>query len=288
MPWTGVRHASSSPWQDLTANEPPGLCNPYAEYPFLRNVLGYKRPWVYYLAMFLNPILRFNWIFYAIFSGELQHSALLSFFVGFSEVCRRGIWTLFRVENEHCTNVGRFRASRDVPLPYEIEPPNPSPEAENADIETVPVLPHHQASPRSWRQSPQTFGGGDDATAAATSSSHLEAQHGPPSGSLRRRSTLGAMPSPIQRGIQRVGTIMGEAHTQDFERKRKPMAAEPGSPFQGAATAEDEESSDEEVEEDAGPRSLAAIEQDREDRATNDEDVRAAQDILDRHPSASR
>ena len=30
------------------------------------------------------------------------------------------MWVLFRVENEHCTNVGRYRASRDVPLPYEV------------------------------------------------------------------------------------------------------------------------------------------------------------------------
>lgn len=268
-------------YQNPNANKPPGLCNPYAEHPFLRDVLGYKRPWVYYLAMFLNPLLRFNWIFYVIFASELQHSALLSFFVSFSEVCRRGIWTLFRVENEHCTNVGRFRASRDVPLPYEIEPPTSSPEAEN---ETAPVLPHHHMSPRSWRHSPQTFGGGD-AAAAASSSSNLEAQHGP--GTLRRRSTMGAMPSPIQRGIQRVGTIMGEAHTQDFERKRKPMATESASPYQGAATAEDEESSDEEVDEAAGAGDLAVMEDDPEERVADDEDLIGAQEILDRHRSAT-
>ncbi|KAL8746411.1 MAG: hypothetical protein Q9184_007751, partial [Pyrenodesmia sp. 2 TL-2023] len=80
------------------------LGNPYAEHPFLREVLGYKRPWAYYIAMVLDPILRFNWIFYAIFSGSLQHSALLSFMVSLSEVLRRAMWTLFRVENEHCTN----------------------------------------------------------------------------------------------------------------------------------------------------------------------------------------
>ncbi len=66
--------------------------------------------------MALDPILRFNWIFYVIFTNNLQHSALLSFMVSLSEVLRRAMWTLFRVENEHCTNVGRFRASRDVPF----------------------------------------------------------------------------------------------------------------------------------------------------------------------------
>ncbi|ORX96222.1 SPX domain-domain-containing protein [Clohesyomyces aquaticus] len=96
------------------------LGDPHAHHPFLRDTLGYKRIWTYYVAMALDPLLRFNWIFYAIWPIELQHSAVLSFVVAFSEVCRRGMWTLFRVENEHCTNVGRFRASRDVPLPYDV------------------------------------------------------------------------------------------------------------------------------------------------------------------------
>jgi hypothetical protein len=30
------------------------------------------------------------------------------------------MWTLFRAENEHWKNVRRFRASRDVPLSYDI------------------------------------------------------------------------------------------------------------------------------------------------------------------------
>lgn len=53
---------------------------------------------MYYVAMVVDPILRCNWIFYAIYSNEIQHSAMLSFSVALSEVLRRGIWTLFRVE----------------------------------------------------------------------------------------------------------------------------------------------------------------------------------------------
>lgn len=79
------------------------LLDPYAKHRFLRNTLGYKQIWLYYFAMIADPILRFNWIFYAIFADEVQHSALLSFLVSLSEVCRRGLWMLFRVENEHCT-----------------------------------------------------------------------------------------------------------------------------------------------------------------------------------------
>ncbi|KAJ5775214.1 uncharacterized protein N7511_000225 [Penicillium nucicola] len=96
------------------------LGNPYAKHPMLREVLAFRRVWVYYVAMVLDVVIRFNWIYYAIFIRNIQQSALLSFMVSFSEVCRRGIWSIFRVENEHCTNVLLFRASRDVPLPYDL------------------------------------------------------------------------------------------------------------------------------------------------------------------------
>ena len=45
---------------------------------------------------------------YAVIPLQLQHSAVTSIVVAVSEVLRRGMWTIFRVENEHCTNVGRF------------------------------------------------------------------------------------------------------------------------------------------------------------------------------------
>lgn len=79
------------------------LLNPYAKHRFLRDTLGYKQVWLYYVALVVDPILRFNWIFYAIFADDVQHSAVLSFIISLSEICRRGLWMLFRVENEHCT-----------------------------------------------------------------------------------------------------------------------------------------------------------------------------------------
>ena len=266
-----------------------GLCNPYAEHPFLRDVLGYKRPWVYYLAMILDPILRLNWIFYAIYANELQHSALLSFFVGFSEVCRRGMWTLFRVENEHCTNVGRFRASRDVPLPYDIIPPSPSsPQDTNIIEPQAPAPEDHPHRSATWNDPI-----GENAGIAT--SSNLEAQ--PSSGSLRRRATLSS--TPIQRGIARVGTMMNQAHVQDFERKRRPVAPEPASPYQGARTAEEEdEDEDEDDEESSDEEGMAedGVEGGGEDGAEEEdeggvgrqieEDVQGAQEILRRHRSA--
>ena len=228
--------------------------------------------------MALDPILRFNWIFYAIFSGELQHSALLSFFVGFSEVCRRGIWTLFRVENEHCTNVGRFRASRDVPLPYEIASPSPStPEEEEPQGHPSPEL-HRRTAPS--QTSPSSAG----------ISSNLEAQ--PQSGSLRRRQTM--TNTPIQRGIARVGTMVTQAHAQDFERKRRPDVPESASPYHGARTAtvessdEEEEDEVEEEGEEEGEGTGGHVEGVvGQERRADEEDMLDAEDILRRHHSAT-
>lgn len=229
--------------------------------------------------MVLDPILRFNWIFYAIFTGELQHSALLSFFVGFSEVCRRGIWTLFRVENEHCTNVGRFRASRDVPLPYDIMTPTSSTPGEEEEPQSHPS-PEQRRRPGPFQAPPSSAG----------TSSNLEAQ--PQTGSLRRRQT--PTNTPIQRGIARVGTIMTQAHAQDFERKRRPDVPESASPFHGARTTAAVESSDEEEdEEDEGSEAIGgnaeggAGEEERRAEEEDVQDVQDAEDILRRHRSAA-
>ena len=248
------------------------LLNPYAENPFLRDVLGYKRPSLYYTAMIIDPILRFNWVFYAIFSSELQHSALLSFFVGFSEVCRRAMWTLFRVENEHCTNVGRFRASRDVPLPYEIPSPTSSSGNDEAnrpqDENPPPDTPHYPRRPSAQRppaQSPAYTASGVD----------VENQSTP---SLRRRPTVTAT-TPIQRGIARVATIVTQAHAQDFERKRRPGVADDDDKYNKYRNAQEEGSSEEEDDE----------EEEGEDESSgeNQQDLLDAEGILERHQSAT-
>ena len=248
------------------------LLNPYAENPFLRDVLGYKSPGLYYIAMIIDPVLRFNWVFYAIFSSELQHSALLSFFVGFSEVCRRAMWTLFRVENEHCTNVGRFRASRDVPLPYEIPSPTSSSGKDDAvrpqDNDPPPGTPHYQRRPSAQRQLPQS-------PAYTASGVDVENQ---PTPSLRRRPTVTAT-TPIQRGIARVATIVTQAHAQDFERKRRPGVADDDDKYNKYGVNQQEGSSEEEDDE----------EEEGEDggSADNQQDVLEAEGILERHQSAT-
>lgn len=170
---------------------------------------------MYYVAIVIDPILRFNWILYVILPRQLQQSALTSFFIALSEVCRRGMWSLFRVENEHCSNVGHFRASRDVPLPYEIPS---SPEVSGRPSGETEARPEgEQLSPHLRRTS----------TAPTASGVDLETGGTRPSPHRRRATSFAAPPggqqeSPIARGLTRMGTIIRDAHAQDFERKRKP------------------------------------------------------------------
>ncbi|KXG49679.1 uncharacterized protein PGRI_056470 [Penicillium griseofulvum] len=173
------------------------LGNPYAKNPMLREVLAFRRVWVYYAAMLLDVVVRFNWIFYAIFITNIQQSALLSFMVSFSEVCRRGVWSIFRVENEHCTNVLLFRASRDVPLPYDIPAPAAAPlDGSLEDVQLQEQQQQHASTP---------FMSPGDVEHGTPSMSSMRARH-------RRPSIT----------ISRVGTIVASAHAQDFERRRLP------------------------------------------------------------------
>lgn len=212
--------------------------------------------------MIFNPLLRFNWVFYAIFASELQHSALLSFFVGFSEVTRRGVWTLFRVENEHCTNVGRFRASRDVPLPYHLENSAFTSDGDvNKSKLSDPGLSKKDSADRSRPH-------------AATGT---DVEQGPagdlefPSGSLRqRRYTSTALPdSAIARGIARVGTAIAQAHAEDFERKRRSGQAD-----------------DDDIDKKRSSSGASSDEEDEPDPA-DEHDLLYTDRILDRHPSVT-
>lgn len=218
------------------------LCNPNAKHPFLRNVLGFRRVWVYYVAMVLDPILRFNWIFYAIYTHDIQHSAVLSFFVGFSEICRRGMWSIFRVENEHCTNVHRFRASRDIPLPYALTTPDDT------------VSTYEETYEPATQQDPilgSPYAGAEDAgTATGT---ELDLERVATADTLRRRRTLQQQqqqqPPPPVRGMSRVGAMLAAAHAQDFERKKKPDAlsgATENMDGDGVSSEFDDEDEDEE------------------------------------------
>ncbi|RHZ61310.1 SPX and EXS domain-containing protein, partial [Aspergillus thermomutatus] len=195
------------------------LGNPYAKHPLLREVLAFRKVWVYYAAMVADVIIRFNWIYYAIFARDIQHSALLSFMVALSEIFRRGVWTIFRVENEHCTNVLLFRASRDVPLPYEVASPEVEVDRPGEDMQ---LQDQHATTPLS---------------------APADIEHGTP-------ITPGLATRP--RGLSRVGSIMAAAHAQDFERRKRPDQLAGASATHGPTTTDD--TSDEEEDDQVDSR----------------------------------
>ena len=202
-----------------------------AKHPFLRERLAYKQVWVYYAAILLDVILRQQWIFYAIFTRDSQHSAIMSFFVSLAEVLRRGMWSLFRVENEHCNNVGKFRASRDVPLPYDLP-----------DSRTTSPVQQREAqaptTPASEQEQPASTGVDIEAPSPGTT--------------LRQRRSPVTPQTPAMRAIQRVGTIIGMAHAQDFERRRKSPDGADGS----LAQEEDDAGSSDDDDDDDGDGSI--------------------------------
>jgi len=177
--------------------------------------------------MVIDPILRFNWIFYVINIHELQTSSMVAFLIGLSEVIRRGIWTLFRVENEHCNNVGRYRASRDVPLPYDIEEESD----QNMLHKTAEDVANDARAPQNHKQplAPSRPGvpermPSERLSREGTRASATDIEQGHPTtsaASLRRRRPS-ITNSPIARAFRQAGNTMRSAHAQDYERKRKP------------------------------------------------------------------
>ncbi|KAJ9659444.1 Xenotropic and polytropic retrovirus receptor 1 [Coniosporium apollinis] len=234
------------------------LGDPYCRYPLLRKTLGYKQVWIYYVALVLDPILRFNWILFAIYKNDIQHTALLSFILAITEVLRRGMWSVLRVENEHCTNVRRFRASRDVPLPYEVSTLTGSP--------TQPTRDEQQ------RLRPHTF----PPLVRVTTPAHatgvdLEATPGAQANLSQRSRRPESSPSPMTRGMSRIGTLLQEAHAQDFERKRRP---EVGLKHQRGFESSDEEDSEKElggIEDEMGEVNDGREEEEGGDEEANEE-----------------
>jgi len=165
------------------------LLDPYASRPFLRKSLGFKPAWPYYLALFINPIIRCDWFFYIIYADQLQHSALLSFLLALAEVLRRFMWCFFRMENEHIGNVGANRAYRNLPLPYHFRVES-SPAGEE-DINSSTYLP--------------SSGGSLDLERMETT--------------RRGTSQPATRPTSLVHTMTRVGRTMNQAHLQDYERR---------------------------------------------------------------------
>ncbi|KAE9455501.1 hypothetical protein C3L33_12597, partial [Rhododendron williamsianum] len=96
-----------------------GLLNPKSKNPWLRDDLIVKNKSIYYVSIAFNFVLRVAWVETVMrFNTGQFESRLLEFFLASLEVIRRGHWNFYRLENEHLTNVGKFRAVMAVPLPF--------------------------------------------------------------------------------------------------------------------------------------------------------------------------
>ncbi|KAK3325567.1 EXS family-domain-containing protein [Apodospora peruviana] len=232
------------------------LLQAHARHRYLRDITALK-PWVYYVIMTIDPILRFSWIFYAIFTHNTQHSTVVSFAVALAEVTRRGLWAIVRVENEHCANVAQYKASRDTPLPYRLEQQQQQQQQQRPILEPIVEdscqqedLNRYASADRAGSvQSIRATGvdvppPGSGLVGAATEepSARRATEEGSPGasgsggGTFRRRyaDTMG------KKSILR---IMADAHKQDFE-KRRPPAEEMKAATATAAEEEGEEDED--------------------------------------------
>ncbi|KAJ6864250.1 phosphate transporter PHO1 [Populus alba x Populus x berolinensis] len=77
---------------------------------------------VYFGAMVLNVFLRFAWLQTVLnFQVPFLHRQAIIAVVASLEIIRRGLWNFFRLEYEHLNNVGKYRAFKSVPLPFDYK-----------------------------------------------------------------------------------------------------------------------------------------------------------------------
>lgn len=96
-----------------------GFLNPNSRNPWLRDDLILKNKSIYYISIALNVVLRIAWVETVMrFHVTTMQWRMLDFFMASLEVIRRGHWNFYRLENEHLSNVGKFRAVKAVPLPF--------------------------------------------------------------------------------------------------------------------------------------------------------------------------
>ncbi|KAM4089564.1 hypothetical protein ACB094_07G162700 [Castanea mollissima] len=99
-----------------------GLLQRRSKNQWLRDKLLVPHKSVYFGAMVLNMLLRFAWMQTVLgFQLSFLHKNSLTAIVASLEIIRRGIWNFFRLENEHLNNVGKYRAFKSVPLPFNYD-----------------------------------------------------------------------------------------------------------------------------------------------------------------------
>ncbi|ESR51983.1 hypothetical protein CICLE_v10033381mg [Citrus x clementina] len=96
-----------------------GLLNWHSKNCWLRDKLLVPHKSVYFIGMDLNALLRFAWLQNVLnFNFTFLHRNTMITIVASLEIIRRSIWNFFRLENEHLSNVGKYRAFKSVPLPF--------------------------------------------------------------------------------------------------------------------------------------------------------------------------
>ena len=187
--------------------------DPSAKHKFLRKELQYEYYW-YYIAMVVDPILRFNWIFYVIFAFEVQHASLNSFCIALAEVLRRGMWTMIRIENEHCTNVRFARATMNPSMPFAEAQPEQQQEDRPRTQSGVDVLPEGDILHTDSREESRERDGDEGRSTGAER--FREGVRKVQSHQQKQKE------SPAAQTFKRVGHIMAAAHAYDYERKKPP------------------------------------------------------------------
>ncbi|KAJ7943430.1 Phosphate transporter PHO1-like protein [Quillaja saponaria] len=96
-----------------------GLLRRHSKNIYLRNKLVVPHRSVYFGAMVLNVVLRLVWMQWVLeFHWPSLHKTTITTIISCLEIVRRGIWSFFRLENEHLNNVGKYRTFKLVPLPF--------------------------------------------------------------------------------------------------------------------------------------------------------------------------
>nr|XP_016504664.1 PREDICTED: phosphate transporter PHO1 homolog 9-like [Nicotiana tabacum] len=100
-----------------------GLLQRNSKNRWLRDKLLVPHKIVYFVAIVLDIILRLVWMQLVLDIQELPflHKKAFVAVVASLEILRRGMWNFFRLENEHLNNVGKYRAFKSVPLPFNYD-----------------------------------------------------------------------------------------------------------------------------------------------------------------------
>lgn len=175
---------------------------------FLRDDLIFKNSWFYYVAIIFDVIMRFQWIFYAFFARQIQQSAVTSFCIALAEILRRFVWIFFRMENEHCTNVHLFRASRDTPLPYPVDKRVIQ---HKLDEYTSHITPLHVEQTSPFDDEERAVG---LRLRKPSIASRVSEPPSMPTPALTRRQTL------LPKGIEKISMMLNNAHIKDFQRRK--------------------------------------------------------------------